>query len=357
LQKTHKITNKSDGELYQPHVVAVFSLVGMSILATMAVIALFNQTYILAVTLFGSSLLFFMGYYVYKKFNNSIFSSAIVLYSLYSLMFYLVYTGGVAQTGPLWIFIIPPISLFIQGLKYGLVNIAMFVAVISIIMFIPTDVMTHAPYSMEFKLRLLYSFLTVTALSALYEYSRERSYKSALRLSEKYQQLANFDPLTQLSNRRGALAILQQEQARISRKEDPLSIILCDIDYFKKVNDLYGHNAGDAILIALAKIFMSNMREQDSIARWGGEEFLFILPQTTAANANVVAEKIRGQIQNHTTFYQDKAIKVTSSMGIEQFDGTKSIDEVINSADKHLYKAKDAGRNQVFPKLETTDDL
>jgi len=351
LLKTNKIAKKLDDELYQPHVVAVFSLVGMSILAAMGIIALFNQTYILSITLFGSSLLFFIGYYVYKKFNNSIFSSAIVLYSLYSLMFYLVYTGGVAQTGPLWIFIIPPISLFIQGLKYGLVNLAMFVIIISIIMFMPAGVVTHAPYSIEFKLRLLYSFLTVTALSALYEYSRERSYKGALKLSKKYQQLANFDPLTQLSNRRGALAILQHEQARILRKEEPLSIILCDIDHFKKVNDLYGHNAGDAILIALAKIFMSNMREQDSIARWGGEEFLFILPQTTAASAYIVAEKVRVQIQNHVTYYQDKEIKVTSSMGIEQFDGIKSIDEVINSADKYLYKAKDTGRNRVFPKL------
>jgi diguanylate cyclase (GGDEF)-like protein len=350
LQHSLKINKTEDDELYQPHVVAVFALVGMSILSAMGVIALFNQSFFLAMTLFGASLIFFMGYYVYKKFNNSIFSSAIVLYSLYALMFYLVYTGGVAQTGPLWIFIIPPISLFIQGLKYGLINLAIFVATISIIMFVPTEVITHAPYSIEFKLRLLYSFLTVTALSALYEYSRERSYKGALKLSKKYQQLANFDPLTELSNRRGALTILQKEQARILRNQEPLSVILCDIDYFKKVNDLYGHNAGDAVLIELAKIFVMNVREQDSIARWGGEEFLFILPQTTAINANVIAEKIRVQIENHIIHYKNKEINVTTSMGIEQFDGTKNIDEVINRADKYLYQAKNTGRNQVFPK-------
>jgi diguanylate cyclase (GGDEF)-like protein len=351
LQKSHDLNKQADDELYQPHVVAVFALVGMSILATMGVIALFNQTFVLAITLFGSSLIFFMGYYVYKKFNNSIFSSAIVLYSLYALMFYLVYTGGVEQTGPLWIFIIPPISLFIQGLKYGLINLAIFVIIISIIMFMPTDVITHAPYSMEFKLRLLYTFLTLSALSALYEYSRERSYKGALKLSEKYQKLANFDPLTELSNRRGALAILQQEQARVSRNGEPLSIVLCDIDYFKKVNDLYGHNAGDAVLIELAKIFSASVRDQDLIARWGGEEFLFILPQTTATNANIVAEKIRIKIENYITHYEGKEIKVTTSMGIEQFEKHKNIDEVINSADKHLYQAKNTGRNQVFPKL------
>ena len=117
-------------------------------------------------------------------------------------------------------------------------------------------------------------------MSALYEYSREQSFKHTLELSQKYQHLAHYDPLTQLSNRRDALSILKREQARIIRSKEPSSIIICDIDHFKKINDQYGHNAGDAVLIDLAKIFTQNIREQDCVARWGGEEFLFILPQT-----------------------------------------------------------------------------
>jgi len=345
------VNNTGNNELYHPHVIALFSLIGMILLGVMGVIALFNNSITLSIALFCSSFLFFIGYYVYKKFKNTILGSIFVLYSLYGLMFYLIYTGGVEQTGPLWIFVVAPISLFLQGFKYGLINIALFVFVICIIMFMPTDTVTHAPYSIEFKLRLIYSFLTVTALSGLYEYSRERSYKSALKLSDKYQQLAHYDPLTELVNRRGALAILQQEKVRISRNKEPLSIILCDIDYFKKINDIYGHNAGDAVLQELAKIFTDNVREQDCIARWGGEEFLFILPQTSAINANVIATKINFQIQNHIINYKDQKIKVTTSMGIEQFNSTKSIDEVISRADKYLYHAKDAGRNQIFPKF------
>lgn len=351
LDEQFKINSLENGEYQQPQVVSLFALVGLSITAIMGLVELFNRKFVLASTLFLVSIALYISYYTYKKFNNIALSSAISLYSLYALMFYLIYTGGVDNTGPLWIYIVAPVSVFAHGLKRGLVEIALFVVIISAIMFMPTDSIAHAVYSTEFKLRLIYSFLTVTFLSALYEYSREKSYKHTLELSKKYQQLAHFDPLTQLSNRRDALYILKQQQSRILRSKEPFSIILCDVDHFKKINDRYGHNAGDAVLIDLAKIFTSSIREQDCVARWGGEEFLFILPQTVAVNANVLAEKIRDKVQNHLVNYEGEKINVTVSMGIEQFNSKQSIDEIINHADKYLYQAKDAGRNQIFPKF------
>ena len=346
-----KKTNPDYEELNQPHVFSLFALVGMSITGDMGFIALFNRNFILAASLFIASSIFFAGYYAYKKNNNVKLSSAIVLYSLYILMFYLIFTGGVENTGPLWVFIVAPVSVFIQGLKRGLIDIAIFVIMSITIMLIPIDIIAHAAFSTEFKLRLLYSFLTVTFLSALYEYSREQSYKQALALSDKYQKLANFDPLTQLSNRRDALFILKREQVRALRNKDPLSIILCDVDYFKKINDKYGHNAGDAVLIDLAKIFTKSMREQDCVARWGGEEFLFILPQTEAKSANIFAEKIQKILQNHIVNHENEKISVKVSMGIEQFKDNQTIDDAINNADKRLYQAKNAGRNQIFSKF------
>jgi len=351
LSEQRQINNFDNEELQQPHVVSLFALVGMSITGVMGLISLFNQNFILASGLLFASFIYFLGYYAYKKFNDVALSSAIILYSLYLLMFYLVYSGGVENTGPLWIYIVAPVSVFIHGLKRGLIDIAVFVVIISIIMFIPTENIAHTTYSPEFKLRLIYSFLTVTFLSALYEYSREQSFKHTLELSNKYQQLAHYDPLTQLSNRRDALGILKREQVRVIRSKEPLSIIICDIDHFKKVNDQYGHNAGDAVLIELAKIFTDTIREQDCVARWGGEEFLFILPQTLAKNANIIAEKIQKKLQNHSVNYKNESIQVTVSMGIEQFTDDQSIDEIINSADKYLYQAKNSGRNQIFPKL------
>ena len=349
MHKNTHVNSLENENFEQPHVVSLFALVGLSITAAMGVVALFNQNYFLTCALFFASFVYFTGYYAYNKLDNLKLSSAIVLYSLYLLMFYLVYTGGVAQTGPLWIFIVAPVSVFIHGLRRGLVDIAIFVAIISAIMFLPFQSSAHAVFSTEFKLRLIYSFLTVTFLSALYEYSREQSFKKAVELSKKYQQLAHYDPLTQLSNRRDALRILHQEQARISRDDAPLSVILCDVDHFKKINDEYGHNAGDVVLIDLANLFTRNIREQDCVARWGGEEFLFILPQTLAENARVFAEKVQENLHQHIVRYEGDEIKVTVSMGIEQFDDNKNIDEVINSADKYLYQAKSAGRDQIFP--------
>tara|TARA_R110001592_G_scaffold49864_3_gene154875 strand:+ start:2603 stop:3640 length:1038 start_codon:yes stop_codon:yes gene_type:complete len=344
--------NHFDNEkFHQPHVISLFALVGMSITAVMGIVGLFNKNFVLAISLFIASLIYFIGYYAHKKFNNIKLSSAIILYSLYILMFYLIYTGGVENTGPLWIFIVAPVSVFVHGLKRGLIEIMFFVIISIAIMSIPTEIIPHTAYSTEFKLRLLYSFLTVTFLSALYEYSRDQSYQHTLKLSEKYQRLAHLDPLTQLSNRRAALTLLKREQARVIRSKESLSIILCDIDHFKKINDKYGHNAGDAVLIELAKIFTNGMREQDCIARWGGEEFLFILPQTQAKSAHVLAEKIQEKLQHHIVHYEGHDINVRMSMGIEQFKDNQSIDEMINCADKQLYQAKNAGRNQIFPKF------
>jgi diguanylate cyclase (GGDEF)-like protein len=349
--------NNTNNKNHTLHIIPLFSLVAVSILGFMGTLALYNQSFVLASCLFIASFICFIGYYTNKKFNNAKLASAFVLYSLYGLMFYLVYTGGVDQTGPLWIFIIAPLSVFIHGLKRGLIDLTFFVIVISYIMFIPIDILAHIEYSTEFKLRILYSFLTVTALSAVYEYSREKSYKHALDLSKKYQQLANLDTLTQLSNRRDALYILTKERARLLRSKEPLSIVLCDVDYFKKINDRYGHNGGDAVLIALAKLFKDTIREQDYVARWGGEEFLFILPKTDADNANVLAEKLQDNLNRNPINYNKSQINVTLSMGIEQFDSNQSIDEVINKADKYLYQAKHSGRNQIFPKFDSVSNI
>lgn len=332
---------------YKPSIILLFALVGMTICASMGVIGLYSGNFVLAATLFFASFIYFIGFYVCKKHHDIRLSSAIILYSLYLLMFFLVLTGGVAQTGPLWIYIVAPVSLFIHGFRRGLLDIAVFVLIITAIMFLPQDLIHHADYPIEFKLRLVYSFLTVTFLSALYEFTRDHALRQSIELSHKYQLLAHFDPLTNLSNRRIAYDILKREQSRINRNKEVLSVLLCDVDHFKRINDKYGHNAGDIVLVELAKIFTTQVRKQDCVSRWGGEEFLFILPQTSAKNAAIIAEKIRLCVERHQIKYQDNNINVTISIGIAQFEDASNIDEVINNADKSLYLAKESGRNQI----------
>lgn len=92
--------------------------------------------------------------------------------------------------------------------------------------------------------------------------------------------------------------MIEQEQRRMSRNKQPMCIILCDVDHFKKINDQYGHNTGDAVLVSLAETFTQLIRKQDTIARWGGEEFLFVLPETSAENAYILAQKIHQVLQD-----------------------------------------------------------
>lgn len=161
--------------------------------------------------------------------------------------------------------------------------------------------------------------------------------------------MATTDGLTKLCNRKTALERLEQEIAKHFRFHKPLSCLLLDIDHFKMINDTYGHLAGDAVLVALADIFVQHSRKYDILCRYGGEEFIIILPETSLKTALAVAEKLRAKIEGNTVSYNQHAIKVTASIGVAQ--SSLEIEEeaytLISRADRALYQAKLEGRNMV----------
>ncbi|TPH18527.1 GGDEF domain-containing protein [Litorilituus lipolyticus] len=342
---------KYDDSNRRIYVVNLFSFVGMVITGLMSFNAFIQQDYLLALVLFIASIIYFSGYLLQKKTHNTVLSTAFILYSLIFLMIYLVYSGGVNNTGPLWIFIIPPVALFMHGLKRGVIDNLVFIVVISFIMFYQNGALLDTEYSFQFKTRLIYSYLTVTFLSSFYEFSRNRTYQYTLELSKKYELLAKLDPLTKLSNRRDALLLLEQEHSKQKRNPMNISLILCDVDKFKLINDTYGHNFGDKVLIQLAECFQNALREQDIISRWGGEEFLFILPETSLRDANILAEKIHRLVRNLQCQHDKTTIHITVSMGISELTATQRIRDAINIADKCLYQAKVSGRNQTISTL------
>lgn len=330
--------------------VNLFGLVGLVLTGIMGISMLVEESHILAAVLFFASFVYYLGHYYQKVTGNYRIASNIILYSLFVLMVYLVYSGGKDNTGPLWIFMVAPVSLFFGGLKRGLLNIAMFVVIISVVMFFPDNQLLEANYSFEFKTRLLLSFLTITFLSAFYEYSRHESFRFMREMSNKYEQLARLDHLTQLSNRRDAMDKLEYELHRVERNNCPISLLLCDVDFFKKVNDQYGHDAGDKTLVTLARLFEETVRKQDIVARWGGEEFLFILPQTNSDQAQVVANKIRNKVKSISMEHDGCIFDITVSMGIGELTRENAdISQSINIADQNLYLAKNNGRDCVYP--------
>jgi len=167
------------------------------------------------------------------------------------------------------------------------------------------------------------------------------------KMEKKLKLLATHDPLTGLVNRREIIQKLKQEMLRYKRYHSPLSIFFIDIDYFKEINDQYGHNIGDDTLIDCAHKMKSIMRENDIVGRYGGEEFLVILAETPMDKAYELAERLRKNISKHLTDVETKIPTYTISIGIAELNGEqKDIDDFINQADKAMYKAKQLGRNQ-----------
>ncbi|BBB32062.1 signal transduction protein [Thermotomaculum hydrothermale] len=167
-------------------------------------------------------------------------------------------------------------------------------------------------------------------------------------------ELAEKDFLTGLYNRRHAIKVLKIYQKLAERENDfKISFILIDIDFFKIINDTYGHDAGDFVLKQLARLMKENTRKSDIVARWGGEEFLIILPKTNLEQAKIVAEKLRKIVEETEFQYKSNKIKFTISAGLTSVDLTtltsdKEIEKILLEVDKKLYQAKERGRNLII---------
>lgn len=161
-------------------------------------------------------------------------------------------------------------------------------------------------------------------------------------------EMASTDPLTQLKNRRAITEVIRREESRVRRGTPYLSFILCDLDHFKSINDSRGHDAGDAVLRSVSKTLQSCMRDVDFVARWGGEEFLAVLPDTDEEGAKLVAERIRGKIEGAMIETPgNEPFKVTMTLGVAVIQKGENAEQTIARADAALYEGKRNGRNRV----------
>jgi len=167
-------------------------------------------------------------------------------------------------------------------------------------------------------------------------------------LFKEVEELSRIEGLTSLYLRRYFINRLNNEILLATRYNNLLSLIMIDIDFFKKVNDVYGHIVGDFVLKELADILVNQVKEQGLCARWGGEEFLVFVPYQSPKHVVNLAETIRTAVENHIFQYQDKTIRITISCGISFYPQEgKDLTTLIEEADKKLYKAKQSGRNKV----------
>lgn len=159
---------------------------------------------------------------------------------------------------------------------------------------------------------------------------------------------ANTDPLTKLANRRNFFTMVSSVLAQMHRQNEHFSVVMLDIDHFKRINDTYGHQAGDFVLVELSKVLSGAIREGDLVARMGGEEFVVASPYTNRLAAIVLSERLRKSVEDTKFVFEGNQIPVTISLGVaSKTKGTDDIDKLIAIADSRLYIAKEKGRNRI----------
>ena len=185
-----------------------------------------------------------------------------------------------------------------------------------------------------------------------------RELGGALRMAtlvEESRFMATTDALTGLLNRRSLLESTLREVARTRRYGDQLAVVLLDVDHFKQINDRRGHAAGDLVLTAVGKILHAALRTCDIVARWGGEEFVLVLPSTSLEAGALAAERVRGLLASaEITDSTGEAIAVSASFGVASYVADETLEQVIDRADRAMYRAKSAGRNRVVCDMPAT---
>ncbi len=188
-------------------------------------------------------------------------------------------------------------------------------------------------------------FYCIVYISYYFSRAEKESEGKLIKYNDTLKEAANTDQLTGLFNRRRAEQYMQEQIENAAG--NPISISIGDIDFFKKVNDTYGHDAGDEVLKHIANVMKDTLRSDSFISRWGGEEFLIVLPNSNGDQAFMALDRLRRRIMGSSVLVGDAEISVTMTFGVSEYDFSGSMEAAIKEADERLYRGKGNGRNQV----------
>lgn len=258
---------------------------------------------------------------------------------------FLLYTGGEENTGFLWFYTYPLIVFTLLGARIGLMlSVSVYLLSVLILIF-PEVSQLQAMYSLDIKLRFIGSMLFVIVLGYLMETSRVKAQRSSNRANALLKTMATRDELTGLYNRRAIRNIFEQ------RLDKQTTLAICDVDHFKRINDSYGHEIGDKVLKQVAISMQHSLRESDVVVRWGGEEFLVLLPNTDIKEGINIIERMRYELSATSFEVRGHALQLSVSAGVVSSTEHNGWDEMVSIADKYLYQAKESGRNCSFAQV------
>ncbi|MDI9246219.1 GGDEF domain-containing protein [Marinobacter sp. CHS3-4] len=247
----------------------------------------------------------------------------------------------------LWLFAYPAIIFYISEARVGVLACIGGLFATAVLFSPVGETMFDVPYTTSFKLTMLAVLTFVMTTCFALDQSRRRAKLGLLKLAAEFEYAAKHDTMTGLANRREAHAQLDTEYERYLRNNRPFSVLLMDIDLFKSINDNYGHHVGDDAIVMVAQTLKEQSRKVDTLSRWGGEEFLLLLPETDCDEAARTAERIRFKISTTPISADNQTISTTVSIGVATIEGTESVDRLLQRADEALYEAKKNGRNLV----------
>lgn len=286
---------------------------------------------------------------VYHQIRNINYFGCYLAIAYSAICLFLVATGGSLNSGLIWLPCYPVVMYSILRIRVAtLANLFLAIAAIFILFFANRKIYL-ANYDTYYKVIALASY---TLTSTFSHFQASWRYKSTIendRLTKELQFIASTDELTGLPNRRDMVARLNFEAKRAKRSGSEFSIILADLDYFKKINDSFGHDVGDQVLREFSRIFSSRFRSTDKVGRWGGEEFLVILPNTSLNEATKLADEVRRTVSQSSLIPHMPNRLVTVSAGVASSNEVNELSELRKMADQRLYTAKDAGRNRIMP--------
>lgn len=262
--------------------------------------------------------------------------SFVYLVLFFSVMVVAMSDPGLSFSVFVWIMIIPAVALFLLGRKVGLGLAVVYMTASVSVYYINREAVSPVAIT-----NIVGCSILLIGMTYVYEYSREKS-------EEQLQALASTDTLTGLLNRSGLNRQAGVVFAQARRTGRPVSLLSLDLDWFKQINDHFGHEAGDEVLRRVASTLRERLRGSDLVCRWGGEEFLFLLPETSRTSALGLAEEVRASIELLEIPVESGTARVTASVGVVSYpEDTDEPGKLLLMADQCLYAAKHQGRNQV----------
>jgi diguanylate cyclase (GGDEF)-like protein len=327
------------------YILLFVSYITSAIMLVLGLRHLFSDDHLLQGILFGCACCFLLNvawFHASQQLETACLIEG-VLVSLF--VFGLVIHGGHQQTALFWVFPFPPILYGLLGSRRGtLLNLGLFAA-LALVLYGPA--FGQAQYDPVHSSRFLASLLTLILASAINEHFRARNHHSMDLLQRNKEQQANTDALTGLANRRFLDQSLPQHLQQQPDSLLPMALVLADLDHFKHINDSFGHAEGDKVLQQMARLFRQKLRQPDICGRYGGEEFLLLLPHTQLSDAVRVAEKIRQAVAQQRFLPQHPELVITCSFGVSIMNAADDFELALAQADQLLYQAKAEGRNLV----------